>query len=118
MGFYYAQVFLQTNLLELPIYFLFYRRTLSFKKVLLLTFLLNSITNPLVFFGFANLGLTLLIAVLSAECFAISVEALFPYLCLEKNTARVSILASLTANLVSWQLGPVLSYTAAKLFFS
>lgn len=102
----YFYVFLQSNLLEIPIYLLLlkggWRRT-EFVTVM------NSVTHPIVFFGFMNLPLNYLSNILLAESFAIGVEtAVLAFYAGVR--APKAFVASFIANLVSWQFAPVLTY--------
>lgn len=109
MSFSYLYIFLQSNLLEVPFYFIFFKRNNSFHKILCLTTAINSLTHPIVFFVLMNLKISYLNTILIAEAFAIITETLFFYKFLEPNLKR-SFLGALTANLVSWQLAPIITY--------
>lgn len=105
----YVYTFMQSNLLEVPVYWLFYRRQLGLKGTFVLVTLANAITHPLVFFGFMGSRLSFVTSILLAEVFAVVAETL-----LDRKFAQIPLgrafAAALVANLVSWQLAPVLSY--------
>jgi hypothetical protein len=105
----YLYVFLQSNLLEVPIYYLFFRRQETPWQSLQRVTLINSLTHPIVFFVIMNLEMTYLQNILAAELFAIMAETLY-FALVFKRSASWSFLAALIANLVSWQLAPVLTY--------
>lgn len=106
----YLYIFLQSNLLEIPFYYLIAReRDQGFWRLVGVVTLMNSLTHPLVFFGFMNLKLTYLQNILLAESFAITAEALFFALILRQSSTR-SWFAAIIANLASWQVAPILTY--------
>ena len=105
----YLYVFIQSNLIEIVIYYLFYRKLLGFSKSAMLTTFSNSITHPLVFFGFMAMGKTYLTSILLAESFAIIGETFLHWYFGKIGFARAAT-AALVANLVSWQLAPMLTY--------
>lgn len=117
----YLYVFLQSNLLEVPFYY-FGLRSLApslltrslYESERILFFLcavtaINSVTHPVVFFGIMNLKATYLQNILMAEAFAILSEAIFMYWLLDVSKLRAMAVATI-ANLVSWQLAPLLTY--------
>lgn len=105
----YFYTTVQSNLLEIPIYYMFYRRTLSLKRTALITTFANAVTHPWVFFGFMGVGLSYFTSVLLAESFAVLAEApLHSYA--GRLMLRRTFWAALAANLFSWQLAPALTY--------
>lgn len=105
----YLYIFLQSNLLEVPFYYLFFRKQKSILQTLLLVTAINSLTHPVVFFVIMNFKMTYLTNILLAEAFAIGAETLFFYkVC--KLGGGTSFRAAFYANLVSWQLAPMLTY--------
>lgn len=110
----YIYIFLQSNWIEVLIYFLFYRACLGFGQVVTLTTLSNSLTHPIVFFGFMKSGMSYMTSIFLAEGFAILAE-MFLHGYFGKMSYRRTGLASLVSNLVSWQMAPILTYL---LFFS
>ncbi len=107
----YLYVFLQSNLLEIPIYHLCYRKKLRLADTARLTTLSNLITHPIVFFFLMAMGMTYIKAILIAETFAILTETVLHRHFGVKFSWRKCLVAALIANLVSWQVGPILSYT-------
>ena len=105
----YFYIILQSNLLEIPFYFWFYRKSQSFAKSAATTTVMNSMTHPLVYFAFMNLSMTYLNKILLAEGFAILSESLFYHRFL-KLELKYTFIAAFIANLVSWQLAPMLTY--------
>lgn len=113
----YLFLFLQSNILEWPLYLTrFSGESLGFpknwhwwKSALFIT-VMNSITHPMVFFGFMNLPLPYLANILFAEAFAITAETLILKRFL-RMTWWSSFMTSLLANLLSWQIAPMLTYS-------
>ncbi|MGZ3693536.1 MAG: hypothetical protein ACXWQO_05055 [Bdellovibrionota bacterium] len=109
MSWHYLYVFWQSNLLEVGIYYLFYKKQLSLGRTFAVVTLANSVTHPLVFFGFMASSATFLVAILAAEAFAVAAET-----CLHsygtKLSTRRTFPAALAANLFSWQLAPMFTY--------
>ncbi len=105
----YLYIFLQSNILEIPIYWLCFRKKLSFKSTAISVTAINSLTHPIVFFVFMNFHQSYLQNILLAEAFAISTEALF-FSRVLKLSWPSAIFASVLANLISWQLAPMLTY--------
>lgn len=104
----YIPVFLLTCLLEFPVYFLFLWKESSITRAVLVIFLLNLATHPIVYLGmpfvFEKWDLNYLQYLLIAEVFAPFIEALL----LKKvfhTTWKTAIWAALLANLFSWTLG-------------
>lgn len=114
----YLYLFLQSNLLEWPVYLWAIdsarsRANLpswSLARRAIAVTVINSITHPVVFFLIMNLSLPYLANILLAESFAVGVEAwlLTSYLRFRWPQA---LLASLLANLISWQIAPMLTYS-------
>lgn len=104
----YLLAFLMTNLLEMPIYYLFWKKlNWSWKRQLTLLLGLNLATHP-----FVVLGVTYWGAVQAwryagtlafAEGFALVVEALI-LTWVSKSVAR-AFFAALSANIFSWWIG-------------
>lgn len=105
----YLYIFLQSNILEVPIYYWFFRRTQNASQSLMTTTVMNSMTHPLVYFGFMNLSMTYLNKILLAEVFAIISETFFYHRYLKINI-KYTFFAALLANLISWQFAPMLTY--------
>lgn len=120
----YLSVLLQAWFFKLPIYWLFYRglaasglasalhaqtRTGEAFKIAGLVFLTSVCIHPLVFFGFMASGKTYLWSALWGEVFAVAGEGL-----LQSWAARLplrrTLSASFIANLVSWQVTPLVIY--------
>lgn len=108
-GFDYLYIFLQSSLLETPFYYIFHRSKLKVTDSLLLTTTANSITHPIVFFIIMSLNLTYIQNILIAEMFAIVMETLIHKIVCGISL-KDSLLAAIIANLVSWQLAPLLTY--------
>lgn len=110
----YLFIFFQSNLLEWPIYLLRLKQQPAFHfaswaKTAGFVTVLNSVTHPLVFFGFMNLPLPYLANIILAETFAIGTEA-FLLRRFAKLTWLSALITSLMANLLSWQIAPMLTY--------
>lgn len=117
----YLYVFMQSNCLELLIYYWGLRRfvprklTRSLNESERILFFLvavtaiNSLTHPVIFFGVMNLKLTYLQNILMAEVFAVVCEAAFMRSLLDISKKR-AITVSAIANLASWQLAPLLTF--------
>lgn len=112
----YFQLFLQSFAIEAVfLSILFFRKKLG--RVLFVVLLANALTHPLVVFGFlAYPDIRVIVGLLLAETFAILVEALIYWKKLELSWWW-ALLASAAANLLSWELGPRLSYLAMKYQF-
>jgi hypothetical protein len=108
----YLILFFQSASLEFPIWYLFFKSfkpNRGWKKLFALAISLNAITHPIVFFGLMSLPLTYLQNILLAEAFAVLAEAgLVIYLF--KSPVGKSLFVSFLANLISWQLGPMITY--------
>ncbi|MGE4134038.1 MAG: hypothetical protein AB7F86_20545 [Bdellovibrionales bacterium] len=110
----YLYTTVQSNLLEIPIYYFIYRRRgLSFARVALITTLANGVSHPWVFFGFMGVGISYFSSVLMAESFAVLSEGAM-HGWSARLPLRTTLRASLLANLFSWQVAPAISYA---LFF-
>ncbi len=107
----YFYVFLQSNLLELPVYFWLWRKVPGKKwpEGLALFTGMNAVTHPLVFFVLLSLPISFLDGILLAEAVAIGAEAIF-LLWFTGLGLRRCLGASVLANLVSWQVAPALTY--------
>jgi hypothetical protein len=105
----YVYIFLQSSTIEVFVYFLFYRGLKSFGSTFVLTTLANTITHPIVFFLIMASRLSYLEAILLAEGFAFVAET-FLHSYFGKIPLKTTWKASLTANLVSWQLAPIITY--------
>lgn len=109
----YLYIFLQSNLLEVPFYHWILRRKKSFLKSTLLVSAINSLTHPIVFFVIMNFETSYLQKILIAEGFAVVAETAFFSRILGFPLLR-AFCAAVVANLVSWQLAPMLTYTLLK----
>lgn len=115
MTFMYLYIFLQSNLLEVPFYYFFYKKDFDLKKILTTTTAINSLTHPIVFFVIMNLKNTYLTNILFAEFFAVITESLFFYFFLNRSYKK-AFMASFIANLISWQLAPMMTYLILSSF--
>lgn len=109
----YVLLFLQSNLLEWPIYLARFPGRApgwDWKRTALFVTVLNSVTHPLVFFGFMNLPLPYIANILLAEAFAILAEA-WAFRRWMGRPFGDALLTSALANLLSWQLAPMLTYS-------
>ena len=70
----------------------------------------NLVTHPIVFFGFMSSRLPYVWAVPLAEVFAVVSEMFLYYFFLRGLTFRRAFVASLVANLFSWQVAPVMTW--------
>jgi hypothetical protein len=111
----YVLLFAQSNALELPVLAWGYRRTQSIPRTLALGTLSNLITHPVVIFLFMASGWPHWVAVLAAEFFAVVVEAFLHVGFGDGLRLRDTLMWSLVANLVSWQVGPLLTLSWASL---
>lgn len=108
-GLTYFYVYLQSNLLEVPAYHWGLGEKKQSLETLALCTFMNSLTHPIVFFLIMNLPLTYLQNTLFAESFAIFSETFIMHRVLKRGFLK-TLLVSTFANLVSWQLAPMLSY--------
>lgn len=114
----YYYIFLQSNALEIPFYLTAYREVMrtrsqaekrSLLDMVLLVTLSNMITHPIVFFVIMSQKIPFLWGILIAESFAIIGEA-FLHAKVFKMDLRYTLTSSTIANLVSWQIGPMITY--------
>lgn len=105
----YFYIFLQSNLLEVPFYYLFFYKYEKFVKVLCFASAINSLTHPIVFFLIMNMKLSYINNILIAESFAVIIEGFFFNKLLGYSKMN-SFVGALVANLVSWQFAPMLTY--------
>ncbi len=106
----YVYTFLQSSTLEFPLCAYAFRRKVSLWRSLLLVTLVNLVTHPIVFFGFMSSRLPYVWAVPLAEVFAMVSEMFLYYFFLRGLTFRRAFVASLVANLFSWQVAPVMTW--------
>jgi hypothetical protein len=111
MNWHYLYTFSQTCALEFPCYAYFLRKETKrgWLGALAAVVALNAFTHPLVFFGLLSAKMVLWQSILCGEVFAFGFEAwaCFYFLGLRPKSA---FWAATAANLVSWQLGPLLTY--------
>lgn len=106
----YLYIFLQSNLLEVPFYsWILGRSKKNPVSHLVPVTAINSLTHPIVFFVLMNLKNTYLTNILVAESFAVLAETAF-FVFLQKQEMKRAFTAALGANLISWQLAPMLTY--------
>lgn len=112
----YFQLFLQSFAIEAVfLSLLLFRKNLG--RVLFVVLLANALTHPLVVFGIiAYPDIRVIVGLGIAEAFAILVEALIYWKKLDLKWWWALILSA-AANLLSWELGPRLSYLALKYQF-
>lgn len=119
----YISVLVQVTLFEAPVFWMFYRKLpvervpafdaqTDFGKAMRvagLVALTNACIHPLYFFGFMSSGQAYLWSVFWGQIFAVFGDAF-----IQSWAARIpierAIAASLVANLVSWQLTPLLTW--------
>lgn len=106
----YLALFLQSNALEWPVSLWGYRKHQTVPTTLALVTLSNLVTHPIVFFWFLSIGWPQLQAVLAAEVFAIVGEALLHWKFGVGLRLPSTFLWSTAANLVSWQVAPLLTW--------
>lgn len=103
----YAKILAATLALEFPLYWLFFR-SMGWKKVVALTFVVNLASHPLVTFAWPlliqKMGWSFGHFILAAELFAPIVETLIIRYGWKISWKR-SILAAFVANLLSWTMG-------------
>lgn len=109
----YFWLFLRSSSLEVPVYWLFYRKRYTLAATFLLVTLSNALTHSFIFFGFMTGPFTYLVGALLSEVFAITVEAILHWY-FGKLPFRTTLKASITANLLSWQVGPIFSYLIVR----
>lgn len=114
----YFYIFMQSNAMEVPFYLVAYREVMRHQHLseqrsnvdmALLVTLSNMITHPIVFFVIMAAKIPFLWGILIAEGFAIVGEAALHAYFFGFNF-RYTLTASTMANLVSWQLGPMVTY--------
>ena len=109
----YVYIFIQSNLLEIPIYFIAYfyfmKQQTSVLEVCKITSICNLITHPIVFFFIMTLKIPYIFSILIAEAFAIVSES-FLHNKYFRAKPRQTVTASIMANLVSWQVAPAMTY--------
>jgi hypothetical protein len=105
---------MQSNLLEIPIYYFVYfklfKQKKSFFSVLKATTVCNLLTHPIVFFVIMSIKIPLVFAILLAEFFAITSETILHKGVFSKERIVIHFYASLMANLFSWQFAPILTF--------
>ena len=105
----YFQLFLQSAAIETAFLLLFFRNT-SRLRVASVSLFANAFTHPLLVFLFLAVpGKKLLPWLLAGELSVILVEAIIFFQYLKKGFG-MSLVGALLANLLSWELGPRLSY--------
>ena len=104
-------MFLQSNLLELPIYLWLWRKVpgKGWPEGAALFTGMNAVSHPLVFFVLLSLPLNFLEGILLAEAVAIGAEAIFLLWFTGLGWGRC-LGASVLANLLSWQLAPIFTF--------
>ncbi len=112
MNWHYLYIFFQSNLLEVLFLVFFYpmfaKSRPQWLKVALFVTLANSMTHPWVVFFLVKGPWTYIGGILVAEAFAIVSEVFLHRYALGLNY-REAIIGSVVANLISWQLGPLLT---------
>lgn len=109
----YFQLFLQTFLIE-ALFLLIYFHGLERSKVIAGALFANAFTHPWVVFGWMAVpGARVVPMWLAGEAFAVLAEALL-YSRFFRRGFATCLLASLLANLLSCELGPLLSYFLLK----
>lgn len=113
MNAHYLYVFFQSNGLEVLFILLFHksifkRALFNRTKTAIIVTLINSITHPVVIFLILRMQLSYLNGILIAEGFAIFVESIF-YCRIFKISYSRALTVSALANVISWQLGPMLT---------
>ena len=103
----YLFTFVQTCCLEFPFYALFLRG--SWLKKIAAVVALNGFTHPCVFFLIMSYKAPLLHSLALGEAFAFSFEAWACYFFLGLKPLH-AVAAAVSANLASWQLGPLFTY--------
>ncbi len=112
----YFQLFIQNYGVELCFLLFYFRKQKAF-KIILWVLLANALTHPWVVFGWLAIpSASLLKMLLLAEASSILIEAFIYHQSL-RITFLNALLGSLLANLLSWQLSPLLSY-ALKRFYN
>lgn len=101
----FASAFLLTNLVEMPVAWLFLRRSENLKRVLLVVLLCNVLTLPFVWLVFPTLRLPYVQFIAIAELFAFSIEMLIYAKAFEKSGWLRAAGAAFAANLASFVAG-------------
>jgi hypothetical protein len=103
----WLDAFLLTQLIEIPIYLWLLRPAQIWKRGLL-GFAATAVTHPVVWFALhrlaSDLGLSYLVYVAAAECYAVAVEGLLLWTFKQKNAWRVALIA----NMASFGIGLLL----------
>jgi len=105
----YFLVFLQSNILEFPVFLPYLMRERTLFQSMALVTCLNAITHPIVFFFIMNLKMTFLFNILAAETFAVLAEA-YAMSKITGDQYRTSLVISFCANFLSWQLSPMITF--------
>lgn len=120
-GLTYFYLWAQSNGIELLVYVPLLRaRKLSLFDRIMFFSICNALTHPIVFFAFMASRLSLLNSILFAELFAILAETLLIFyfypkdIFLKKVSFRKAFLVAFLANLLSWQLAPMLTWAYVK----
>lgn len=114
MNWQYLYVFFQSNILEVLFLLWFYgiykytKSSPSFKSIFLRVTLANSITHPVVLFLIMKGPFSYLMAILLAEAFAVIAEVYFHQRYLNVPFQK-AIVGSFIANVISWQMGTMLT---------
>ena len=106
----YLYLFLQSSCLEVPIYWLFYRRAVGLRGTFGMVTTANSMTHPMVIFFFMAVKGTWIRSVLVAELYAVVCEATLHRVGEPRLSWGDTIAAALVANLFSWQVAPMITY--------
>lgn len=105
----YLQLFLQSTAIEI-LFLLIFFRGIPASRVAKISFLANAFTHPLFVFGWLAIpGQRTLPWLLSGEALVILAEAVIFFYCLRKRFG-ITLAGALIANLLSWELGPRLSF--------
>lgn len=115
----YFYVFFQSNaweiLVNIGFYVIFLKLTKSALNIAAMTTYCNLITHPLVFFFFMTLKLSYLEVILIAEAFAVIAEGFLVSYVLSFSFYK-ALGISLLANLLSWQIPPMINYFVIEAF--
>lgn len=114
LSFSYVFTFLLSSTLEVPVYAVGYRNRMAFFRIFLLVTLANLFTHPIVFFGFMSSKWPYLWAVLGAETFAVVAESVLDFAFVPGVSFRRALACGFLANLVSWQLAPMITWSLLK----
>jgi hypothetical protein len=108
----YFYTFILTATVELLVYLMImplFFKILDRKKICVMILPMNAITHPLFFFFIMGLPMTFLANILIAEFVMIAVEGFFLTRIFNLSTPKALALSAIV-NLVSWQLGPLMTY--------